>query len=103
MPLQAARCVRATTLVVGSALLLACSAKPGPPPLTPEYQAIRDGYLAQREQGVLAGDPPATCLPPGMPRVMTMSFPMELIVTPKVTYIYADWESQVRRVYTDGR
>ena len=34
---------------------------------------------------------------------MTMSFPMEIIVTPKVTYIYADWESQVRRVYTDGR
>ena len=77
--------------------------KAGPPPLTPEYQAIREQYLAQREQGILAGDPPATCLPPGMPRVMTMSFPMEIIVTPKITYIYADWESQVRRVYTDGR
>ena len=77
--------------------------KAGPPPLTAEYQAIREQYLAQREQGILAGDPPATCLPPGMPRVMTMSFPMEIIVTPKITYIYADWESQVRRVYTDGR
>ena len=77
--------------------------KAGPPPLTPEYQAIREQYLAQRAQGILAGDPPATCLPPGMPRVMTMSFPMEIIVTPKLTYIYADWESQVRRVYTDGR
>ena len=43
--------------------------KAGPPPLTPEYQAIREQYLAQREQGILAGDPPATCLPPGMPRV----------------------------------
>ncbi len=77
--------------------------KAGPPPLTPEYQAIREGYLAQRAEGILAGDPPATCLPPGMPRMMTMSFPMEIIITPKVTYIYADWESQVRRVYTDGR
>jgi hypothetical protein len=77
--------------------------KAGPPPLTPEYQAIREQYLAQRAQGILAGDPPATCLPPGMPRVMTMSFPMEIVVTPQITYIIADWESQVRRVYTDGR
>jgi hypothetical protein len=38
-----------------------------------------------------------------MPRVMTMAFPMEIIITPATTYIYADWESQVRRVYTDGR
>ena len=51
----------------------------------------------------MAGDPPATCLPPGMPRVMKMSFPMEIIITPRITYIYADWESQVRRIYTDGR
>lgn len=75
----------------------------GPPPLTDEYQAIRAEYLELREQGVLAGDPPATCLPPGMPRVMKMSFPMEIIVTPDITYVIADWESQVRRIYTDGR
>jgi len=75
----------------------------GPAPLTPEYQAIYENNLALRKSGVLAGDPPATCLPPGMPRVMKMSFPMEIIITPKLTYIYADWESQVRRVYTDGR
>jgi hypothetical protein len=68
-------------------------AKAGPAPLTPEYKAIQDAYIAQREQGVLAGDPPATCLPPGMPRVMKMSFPMEIIITPAVTYIIADWES----------
>lgn len=75
----------------------------GPPPLTPEYQAIYDKNQELRKNGILAGDPPATCLPPGMPRVMKMSFPMELIITPTLTYIYADWESQVRRVYTDGR
>lgn len=77
--------------------------KAGPAPLTAEYQAIYDDIQEQRKDGVLVGDPPATCLPPGMPRVMKMSFPMEIIVTPKITYIYADWESQVRRVYTDGR
>ena len=75
----------------------------GPAPLTEEYQAVYERNLELRSQGILAGDPPATCLPPGMPRVMKMSFPMEIIVTPDITYIIADWESQLRRVYTDGR
>jgi hypothetical protein len=77
--------------------------KAGPAPLTPEYKAVYDKNQELRAKGILAGDPPATCLPPGMPRVMKMSFPMEIVVTPKITYIIADWESQVRRVYTDGR
>jgi hypothetical protein len=77
--------------------------KAGPAPLTAEYQAVYENNLALRKDGILAGDPPATCLPPGMPRMMKMSFPMEIIITPKLTYIYADWESQIRRVYTDGR
>ena len=77
--------------------------KTGPAPLTAEYQAIYEHNLELRKNGILAGDPPATCLPPGMPRMMKMSFPMEIIITPGITYIYADWESQIRRVYTDGR
>ncbi len=75
----------------------------GPPPLTPEYQARREEFQSQRDQGMLVGDPPANCLPPGMPRVMTMSFPFELVITPNTTYILADWESAVRRIFTDGR
>jgi hypothetical protein len=77
--------------------------KAGPAPLTPEYKAVYDKNQELRSKGILAGDPPATCLPPGMPRVMKMSFPMEIVITPKITYIIADWESQVRRIYTDGR
>jgi hypothetical protein len=75
----------------------------GPPPLTAEYQARREEYERLRDQGVLVGDPPATCLPPGMPRLMTMSFPFEMVITPDISYILGDWESAVRRVYTDGR
>ena len=79
-------------------------AEAGPPPLTPEYQAIWERYQAiKAEGGGPAGDPPSLCLPPGMPRLMTMSFPMEIIVTPGITYIYGEWDSQFRRVYTDGR
>jgi len=75
----------------------------GPPPLTPKYQAKREEFQRLRDQGVLVGDPPATCLPPGMPRLMTMSFPFEMVITPATSYIMADWDSAVRRIYTDGR
>lgn len=78
-------------------------AEAGPPPLTPEYQAKYEQYRALQAQGIPAGDPPSTCLPPGMPRMMKMSFPMEIIITPEITYIIAEWSSQLRRVYTDGR
>lgn len=75
----------------------------GPPPLTEEYRKVYAEYTELQQQGIPAGDPPATCLPPGMPRVMKMSFPMEIIITPETTYVYAEWSSQLRRIYTDGR
>lgn len=75
----------------------------GPPPLTAEYQAKRVEFQRMRDLGVLVGDPPATCLPPGMPRLMTMSFPFEMVITPATSYILADWDSAVRRIFTDGR
>lgn len=78
-------------------------AEVGPPPLSPEYQARREEYQELRDQGVLVGDPPAACLPPGMPRLMTMSFPFEMIITEQTSYILADWDSAVRRIFTDGR
>jgi hypothetical protein len=78
-------------------------ANAGPAPLTEEYKARYDEIQALRDRGILAGDPPATCLPPGMPRVMKMSFPFEIIIKPNQSWIIADWESQVRRIYTDGR
>ena len=74
-----------------------------PPPLNDEYAALWEDHRALLEAGIPAGDPTAKCLPPGMPRLMTMGTPMEIIVTPSLTYIYGEWDSQLRRVYTDGR
>jgi len=71
-------------------------------PLTPEYQAIFDASLADQEAGGQGNDPPARCVPFGMPRVMTAVFNMEIVVTPPVTYILFD-HSMPRRVFTDGR
>lgn len=79
---------------------------PGPgqhPPLTPEYQKIWDTNLENAKEGKPTGDITANCLPPGMPRIMTMTYPMEITMAPDHVAIYAEWEEQTRRIYTDGR
>jgi len=71
-------------------------------PLTPEYQAIYEAKLAERATGSLAGDPTAQCIPHGLPRSMVGIYPMELIITPKTTYLLSDY-NEPRRIFTDGR
>jgi len=74
------------------------------PPLTPEYQAIYDGNLADMLQGGQGVDPTATCVSPGMPRVMMSYSPMEVVVTPEITYVLFERDhDHFRRIYTDGR
>jgi hypothetical protein len=38
-----------------------------------------------------------------MPRIMTMTYPMEITMGPDRIMIYAEWDEQVRRIFTDGR
>jgi hypothetical protein len=73
------------------------------PPLTPEYARIFEQHLADAAAGRPTGDPTAACLPPGMPRIMTMTYPMEITMGPDRIMIYAEWDEQVRRIFTDGR
>ena len=56
-------------------------------PLTAEYEAIYRANLAEQHDGGVGGNPTFTCLPAGMPRVMTLVEPMEIMITPGVTYI----------------
>jgi len=72
------------------------------PPLTPEYQARYEASLADQAQGGQGDDTTGQCIPHGMPRVMTVVYPMELIIMPKTTYILTDYTIP-RRVFTDGR
>ncbi len=80
--------------------------KPGGPaqqaPLTPEYQARYEANLADQAAGGQGDDRRGYCLPSGMPRVMSATYPMEVIITPKTTYILTD-NSSPRRIFTDGR
>jgi hypothetical protein len=75
----------------------------GPPPLNEEYMARWQETRAESEAGIPPDEPTQRCLPQGMPRIMKAVYPLELIVTPDTTYIYAEWNSQFRRIYTDGR
>jgi hypothetical protein len=56
-------------------------------PLTPEYQAILEASIADQAAGGQGNDPTYKCLPPGMPRLMNLYDPMEIIVTPDTTHI----------------
>jgi len=73
------------------------------PKLTPRFQSRYDTVLAARATGRTIGDPTAACLPPGMPRIMNMVYPMEIFQRPGQVAIFAEWQSQVRRIFTDGR
>jgi hypothetical protein len=72
-------------------------------PLTPEYQAVFEANLADAAAGGQGYNPQVICLPSGMPRVMIAYEPLEILVTPDVTYIRFDQLGENRRIYTDGR
>jgi len=72
-------------------------------PLTPQFQAVFEANMAETAAGGQEYNPQVKCLPSGMPRVMIAYEPLELIVTPEVTYIRFDQMGENRRIYTDGR
>jgi hypothetical protein len=71
-------------------------------PLTPEYNARLEASLADQAAGGQGDNRYGYCLPLGMPRMMTVIYPMEIVVTPKTTYILQD-NAEPRRIFTDGR
>jgi hypothetical protein len=72
-------------------------------PLTPEYQAIHEASIADQKDGGQGSDPTYLCLPPGMPRLMNLYDPMEIVVTLETTYLLIEYIRDSRRIYTDGR
>src|SRR6516165_8416552 len=48
-------------------------------PLTPEYQKRLEASLADLAQGGQGGWSTGSCLPPGMPAMMTLYRPMEIV------------------------
>src|SRR4051812_21654698 len=57
------------------------------PPLTPEYMKIYEANLATMAAGGLGDVPSSSCVPYGMPMMMNAYDPLDIVVTPKITYI----------------
>src|SRR5262249_185652 len=85
--------------------------RPGAPPWpspreappTEGFRAIFEANLKDQAAGGQGTDPTFTCLPPGMPRVMNVYEPMEIVVTPYTTYLLMQHIHDSRRIFTDGR
>jgi hypothetical protein len=76
----------------------------GPPPLTPEYQKVYNTSLADQAAGKPGNWPSTYCMPEGMPAMMNLYNPMEIIIKPEETWILMSHNNDVyRRIYTDGR
>jgi hypothetical protein len=71
-------------------------------PLIPGYQAVLEASLADQAAGGQGGDKLVTCITNGMPRVMTVAWPIEFVVLPNITYVNFT-PFLPRRIYTDGR
>src|ERR1700733_4924289 len=71
-------------------------------PLTPEYQAVFEASLRDQAKGGQGNSLGASCVLPGMPKVMNFSDPMEIVIRPKLTY-FVPLHYPTRRIYTDGR
>ena len=78
-------------------------AKASEAPLTEEYRAIFEANLRDQATGGQGTDPTFTCLAPGMPRVMNVYEPMEVVVTPSTTHLLMQHIHDSRRIFTDGR
>src|ERR1700730_8695869 len=73
-------------------------------PLQPEYQARFEASRKDQDLGGHGLDPGYSCLPQGMPRMMSGVSPFEFLFAPNVTHMLCErTEFSPRRIYTDGR
>ena len=73
-------------------------------PLKPEYQARFEASMKAQDAGGHGLDTAYTCLPQGMPRMMSGVSLMEFVVAPNVTHMLFELLTLApRRIYTDGR
>ena len=73
-------------------------------PLKEEYRLLHEASMADQAAGGQGLDNAYRCIPMGMPRQMSGTFPIEFVVTPKLTHILFElFIYSTRRIYTDGR
>lgn len=73
------------------------------PVLRPDAANALARFEADKAKGENLQSDSANCVPPGMPQIMRMPYPIEFLYSPGRVTIAIETESQVRRIYTDGR
>ena len=71
----------------------------GAPPLKPEAKAIYDQHRAAAARGDRSFDGVPRCLPPGLPRLMLMKQPFEILQREKTVYFVYQINRLPRRIY----
>ncbi len=75
--------------------------RPRPKP-TSAYAARQAAFLAAQAKGENLQPQAANCVPFGMPMVMNL-YPIEFVPTPGKITVLMETDSQMRRIFTDGR
>jgi len=73
-------------------------------PLTPEYQKLLEASIQDQNEGGHGFDRGYSCLPQGMPRMMSGVSRFEFLFSPKVVHmLFERTEFPPRRIWVDGR
>jgi hypothetical protein len=75
------------------------------PPFQPwaeeRYKSIKPGYGPRATPD--SEDPILNCLPPGVPRIMLIPFPMQVIQIPGEVVMLFEYDHYIRHIYLDRR
>jgi len=69
------------------------------PPLKPEAAKVYEAHKKQWKAGDLSFDPTAKCISPGLPRMLYLPYPFEIVQGPKKLMYLFEWNYWNRRVY----
>lgn len=72
------------------------------PPLQPAAAKVYHDRIAARKQGDTSFDPATWCASVGMPRLMFINYPFEIMVGPKHVALMHEWHWWARVVYLPG-
>jgi hypothetical protein len=73
------------------------------PPYKPEVEKLYTERVQRAKADGFNDDPVSFCRAQGVPRVYATPGSVEIIVTPKVTWMIWSYFANIRRIYTDGR
>jgi hypothetical protein len=73
------------------------------PPLQPAADATYKGTQLKDHKDHAGTDPYLSCYPPGVPRILLIPFPFEIIQTSGRVLMLFEYDHFVRQIYTDGR